>query len=228
MNITRHISRIALCLLAGVIISYGVAWWFEYERTSRLLPFLPFATGPGVRQEASSAWPISKAQWPKDITPPTLRPDDVRLAIESSGTDFWTFFGPSDAGWYEVDEVASGWPRRCTSRFSLKYFEGPSIDLSWPMPDTRVWYGGWHAFDIARPTNQAVLGPLEVRLPIRPLWSGLAVNTVFYGCLIAAIAWLAGWAVRANRRRRGLCEVCKYPRGVSPVCTECGKPKDLA
>lgn len=59
-------------------------------------------------------------------------------------------------------------------------------------------------------------------LPIRPIWPGFLINTLFY----AAILWLifAGpFALRRTiRRRRGCCPACGYPVGVSPRCTECG------
>jgi hypothetical protein len=61
-------------------------------------------------------------------------------------------------------------------------------------------------------------------IPLRPLWPGFAINTLFY----AAILWLlfaAPFALRRRRRiARGLCPACAYPVGVSPVCTECGRP----
>lgn len=59
-------------------------------------------------------------------------------------------------------------------------------------------------------------------LPTLVLWPGFAVNTVFY----ATILWLmlaAPFALRRRlRARRGQCQQCGYPIGVSPVCTECG------
>lgn len=61
-------------------------------------------------------------------------------------------------------------------------------------------------------------------LPLKPRWSGLAVNTGFY----AAILWMLfagpGGVRRLRRVRRGLCAECGYPVGGSTVCTECGRP----
>ncbi len=61
-----------------------------------------------------------------------------------------------------------------------------------------------------------------VMVPIRPVWRGFALNTLFY----AAILWLLipGRFVlrRFLRVRRGLCPKCAYPMGESSVCTECG------
>ncbi len=60
-------------------------------------------------------------------------------------------------------------------------------------------------------------------LPLRPIWSGFAANTLFY----AVVLWLLICGPFALRRfirvRRGLCPACAYPRGESDVCSECGK-----
>jgi len=78
------------------------------------------------------------------------------------------------------------------------------------------------AIDVGRPELWA--DPiLKVRvLPLRPIWSGFAINTIFY----AAILWMifaAPFALRRHRRiKRGLCPACAYPIGTSEVCTECG------
>ncbi len=60
-------------------------------------------------------------------------------------------------------------------------------------------------------------------VPIRPVWPGFALNTLFY----AALLWLLipGPFVlrRFLRVRRGLCPKCAYPMGESAVCTECGR-----
>ena len=60
-------------------------------------------------------------------------------------------------------------------------------------------------------------------IPLRPIWPGFAVNTLFY----AAFLWLLGHSVFAMRRfirmKRGLCVKCGYPMGESAVCSECGE-----
>jgi hypothetical protein len=61
-------------------------------------------------------------------------------------------------------------------------------------------------------------------LPLRPIWPGFAINTMFY----AGVLWMlfcGPFALRRMiRRRRGQCPACTYPIGQSPVCTECGAP----
>ncbi len=61
-------------------------------------------------------------------------------------------------------------------------------------------------------------------LPLRPIWPGFAINTLFYG----AILWLplrSPFALRRHtRRKRGLCVNCGYDlRGdLEHGCPECG------
>lgn len=60
-------------------------------------------------------------------------------------------------------------------------------------------------------------------IPLRPIPFGFAVNSVLY----AMLSWLLVDQTRRlralNRIRRNLCPACAYPRGSSPVCTECGE-----
>ena len=61
-------------------------------------------------------------------------------------------------------------------------------------------------------------------LPTEPLWIGFALNALFYS-VAPRVLYRAPFALRGwLRLRRGQCPVCAYPIGVSPVCTECGKP----
>ena len=65
------------------------------------------------------------------------------------------------------------------------------------------------------------------RIPLHPIWLGLALNTIFY----AAIAW-GLWQIplalrRRSRRRSGKCVRCAYSlSGLTSgaPCPECGRP----
>jgi len=59
-------------------------------------------------------------------------------------------------------------------------------------------------------------------LPLRPLAPGFIFNTLFYALVLWLLFATPFAARRMVRRRRGQCEKCAYPIGVSPVCTECG------
>ncbi len=65
-------------------------------------------------------------------------------------------------------------------------------------------------------------GTLTRHLPYGPIWLGLIVNTLLYGTVLIAVMSMWFAARSKLRLRRGLCPTCKYPIGVSEVCTECG------
>lgn len=110
-------------------------------------------------------------------------------------------------------DTAQGWPFRCVAGY-------------WAQSTSRrgKYVSQW-VLEI--PISQ--YGVVPVGLPFRPIWFGIAANTLFnvlWICLVFA-------GVRACRscirRRRGLCHVCSYPVGGSLRCTECGaslSPRD--
>ena len=59
-------------------------------------------------------------------------------------------------------------------------------------------------------------------IPLRPLWPGFAINTIFYAAMLWVVFFVPGKVKRTLRRRRGQCPACAYPVGTSSVCTECG------
>ena len=62
-------------------------------------------------------------------------------------------------------------------------------------------------------------------VPLRPVWPGFAINTVFYAFILWPLFAVGGtpFALRRRRRiKRGLCPKCAYPVGTNDVCTECG------
>jgi len=65
-------------------------------------------------------------------------------------------------------------------------------------------------------------------MPMRPIWSGLAVNTLVFAGAIAGLHWLAVWPLRlardVSRVRSGRCIECGYDLGYDYLhgCPECG------
>lgn len=109
------------------------------------------------------------------------------------------------------------------------------IDAGWPMRSFQGFVsGGWldpkdprklfppqslRAFTVERQLKNITITRY---LPYRPIWLGLILNTLLYAIVILTTMWLL-LATRAKLRiRRNLCPNCKYPIGVSEVCTECG------
>ncbi len=112
------------------------------------------------------------------------------------------------------------------------------MDYGWPVLSMWCWFRefrfdrtarGPELFGGLQLSDFAATGPRDIRwyrlraLPLRPIWPGFAINTVFY----AGVLWLlipGPFAMRRFiRRRRGLCPACGYPAGESAVCSECGK-----
>jgi hypothetical protein len=82
----------------------------------------------------------------------------------------------------------------------------------------------------ARPRWPPVVGDAEAPLPMRPLWTGFAIDTSLYG-VIAFAVWSAAGLVRGSRRRaRSHCTACGYDlKGVKlDECPECGRDRALA
>lgn len=61
-------------------------------------------------------------------------------------------------------------------------------------------------------------------IPVQPIWTGLATNTLFYAGTLWALFFAPGTLKRWLRRRKRQSHCCGYPIGVSDVCTECGNP----
>jgi len=61
-------------------------------------------------------------------------------------------------------------------------------------------------------------------LPLRPIWPGFAINTLFYAGMLWMLCCGPFALRRMIRRRRGQCAQCAYPIGTSEICTECGTP----
>ena len=111
-------------------------------------------------------------------------------------------------GEFRVERVAAGFPMR-------------SLQQDW-------WSGEPLADDLFEPASgDDGLHLGSHVLPLKPIWTGFAINTVFY----AVIVW-GGWLLfaapfvlrRTRRIRRGLCPKCAYDlRGIeSKECPECG------
>lgn len=208
---TRHTDR------SGAEVTparYGAplpgAWDIRFRAADRAGVTLAI----GELHEYLSFTPASEMP-PKPPTPESLaRGWEERLVMPwLRGERPWPVTG-SDAVWVK----ASGWP------FRMLYTQIRAINNA-----------GGHAW-VAE--NGFVVGPNQFAgwadwppqipriVPLRPIWSGLAMNTI-----AMAFAWFAvrGGATRLRRhlrRRSGLCPNCAYDLRGSPndkPCPECGR-----
>jgi len=126
------------------------------------------------------------------------------------------------------EPVEVGWPVQGDGfgmSFSTSWHLGSLPDVSegrcgWPTRCLRmgVWIPKSNG-DSAHIVNGIRLSSGKL-LPLRPIWPGFAINTLFY----AAIVFAAPVKVRRRRRiKRGLCPNCAYPIGAGEICSECGQ-----
>ncbi len=214
----RRLLVAAICLIAGAVMSVAVAWgcafllevWTSGDKetasvskdgqTWQVMTF----SGPGALSvfsiRSGMRFPGAKGSGEKDPS-----------ALIPSWTPFLNPAPPFASGvqGYEYRRAEGrGWPMLGlwyeTSRGGGSTVTGGGIPV-----------GEWPPGSL-RPT------PILKVLPLRPVWPGFAVNTVFY----AVVLWLLipGPFVlrRLIRMKRSQCLKCGYPLGESDVCSECG------
>ena len=207
----RWIFKLVVFLLLGAIVNVAVAWgivlWTPQE---------PY--GPGM------AVVLNQIDWPRQASPDTPAPQR-----QSSGRTWglsviqtMAHVLPLDAprspgavsGW-GMSLFQAGWPCRCVeAQVSQVNRKGVPIRT-----DFRP------AVKLSETLHFLRVGEARYRvLPLRPIWPGFAINTVFY----AAILWLLMFGVftmrRVIRRKRGHCIKCGYDlsHAEHEACPECG------
>jgi hypothetical protein len=118
--------------------------------------------------------------------------------------------GPTFGGW-QARVAAYGWP-------------WPVLYWLWDWRSESLHGGA--ALDDKSPRSARPKVP-EQALPWQFVWSGLAVDSIFYGAAFLGITLVLRWLRSALRRRRGLCPTCAYDLRATPPgspCPECGTP----
>jgi len=201
----RCLLKLALFLVLGAIVNVAAAWGCTCNE---------------------------KAGITREITPSEIR-DMMSVQSVVDWDDHWPIvaeserrFGLQRVAAYDADDRYGGDP----SKLPLPQYRRPPfliwVNAGWPLHALNAQYGFEQDSVNGRPnmrtTSASSIQLASRRFPVRPLWPGFAINTVFY----AVVLWLlfaAPFALRRRRRiRRGLCPKCAYPVGTSDVCTECG------
>jgi len=240
----RRLATLLVFLLLGAVVNIAVAWglatWMKPRLQSRLVD---------RPAEADSTW------WSQNATPSThaiavwrshATGCDIRSILGTTGTNVdlghvklveqgsqLILYARQDVLLDRSCEISSGWPIHGVRGEIWNFGISLSTPIGmpgekWPLvrADRRVW-----SIEFDRPK---LLGGSSYRLlPLRPIFPGFAINTVFY----AAVCWLLLAAPlafrRARRRHRGWCVHCGYDlRGQqrtaenaapSAACPECGR-----
>ena len=227
---------VAIFLLLGAVVNvavaWGCAWWSEAPSGVAVVAYEPF-------QMNGSWWFTSKESY-FGTQVYGSQPFRTREAVDEFVVAILSFFelnSPCKGGnppswlrlprvdvsgegplvWPLLFDVGRGWPA-----VGLSYGLDTKVEGDLVIPVSRV-SGGFKMGE----DRQPVSGFPRV-VPLRPIWSGFAINTLFY----ATILWLVipGPFVlrrlirRHLRRKRGLCVICGYDlrHAEHEVCPECG------
>ena len=233
--------RIAFCLALGAFTTIGIAWGLTLA-----IPFYP---------SSIRSWPAPGATYtiaPGPVMPErACRALNVGH-LHVFGSDQYTSMAAFFTGWPPAPEQPTSTPSSIYvpswSREALyippQPEQGPDNDAlyravrcaGWPLRSL------WHEIEPAAPRGAAggalvvqVPGWLNRRadssgdpamLPLRPIWPGLALDSL----LFAAAWWLLLGGITATRRalrsRRNQCPRCGYSRtGLAheSPCPECGR-----
>jgi len=126
---------------------------------------------------------------------------------------------------FRLVQIRVGWPLGCLAYERTLILQDARGTIEWVMDEPESpWRGGLAVPDwtpeLSAPVNEAAF---IRRIPIRPIWSGLLVNSALHAGLLGAGVWGAGRLARWRRRARGLCLRCGYDvRGLGR-CPECGE-----
>ncbi len=228
MSRHRLIPRILLCLALGLIITVAIAWtsaWFPFSADARfkITQNATFIAGSLIYERChqvtgdGETWSI--------LCTSTDSPVWWADAIARIRAPWWWPIDPARlAGTASNAHVAQtmdarGWPvraLRCAWRGTRGSIAGPSIggiDLP-PPPDGKA------------PTLATIRA-----LPCRPIWRGLAADTLLFALAWSALLFVPP-AIRTHLRiRRGLCPHCAYnladlqPDSLCPECGHARAPK---
>ena len=216
--------RIMLFLLLGAIVNIAVAWG-----CAALVDLRDADTGDDQTDSPTMQWQIlrfdalgstlidiNRYQKSKafllpdtvDLADPSEIPEEFQRWLTPADRT-WMHFSPELRDWQSVLLFLHGWPLKAMCCVTTQDFGGAEM----------VVHAGLRLPQTPRPSDRH-----PTALPLRPLWPGFAINTLFYAAMLWLL-WSTSFALRGViRRHRGRCCACGYDlRGTDhKVCPECG------
>ncbi|TVQ58055.1 MAG: hypothetical protein EA377_00400 [Phycisphaerales bacterium] len=199
----RTIVIALLLLIGGAIVNVAVAWAAHL--------YAPLEIGERPEHRYWQSFAERNHSFHDDIARPMLLPTYTRSGI---GVEI---------NLIDAHVVGSGIPLLGTGSFIIH------TQCGWPALSMVGWIEHQEKYRFCRPLEGYPVRAAHIFrpdcvdcLPLRPIFPGFAINTLFYALLLWLLLFAPFAARRMIRCRRGLCAKCAYPVGVSPVCTECG------
>lgn len=219
----RTVVVALLLLVGGAIVNIAVAWWIALggsydnpsEKATIAATVAERAWHVEVRTYSSNRRVTAWLRLPHDasveqVIAVSADEDKNRRSIRRlPSSSFAQQCFETDDDLVQVIVLQQGWP--CRAMFCA--LSAPWRDYGHEAVLSGYYTGKYH--------DNALGWPPRL-LPLRPLWPGFIINTLFYGAILWPLFAIPFAARRALRRRRGLCTKCAYPIGTSAVCTECG------
>lgn len=231
-RVLRWATRLAALLLIGAVINVGVAWRFAAisQRAVDSVPWYADMWGP-EQLAADARWPVRVP----DNWPPPQMYSALRHYIGNDSYDWnylWANAHRGEELWdatkplaHRVHSTICGWPAR-----SMRLWEISETWIGDAAPE-RSWERRVGEIELPPSCLRVVsyLKGSEVltwRIPTIPIWTGFAINTLFYAACIGT-AWVGfigakRTLITGRRRRRNLCPACAYQLTGEPICPECG------
>jgi hypothetical protein len=209
--------KLFVLLLAGAIINVVVAWgcaaradfivgrieYGSFERANEIA-VRGLMSQCGARRAVINSWPKESA------------PERVRALPSLDQLPNW-IESVLDESRFALKPDAFGRPRfALADAFGLPWL---SLGCSWQ--DEYVLLTGVRLDDTGAFYNSETVRAF----PLRPLWPGFAINTIFYAAVLWVLFAVPGAIRKRVRRKRGQCAACGYSlRGTPEIdkCPECG------
>lgn len=250
----RTIVRFLTSLFLGVCITLVVAWLPLLLRPITTALGEPAVDKPRELAGIVDPFFRDRATWPHQtqtwmVLPP--RKGEAGSYVDRDETSIAAFLATSELGrhspdpdsfaqWVrgcrssaDPDQISRGWP---SHRYRIVVLR--LTDAGWPLRTVTCWQLG---DQFLGPTPPTVEGGVffsgttnwafgrwlndPIVLPVRPIWSGLIVNSLLYGSITFALLAAYRAVLRRLRLGRNRCPECAYSRlglQTSDACPECG------
>lgn len=225
---------LAAGLCANIAVAWSLAAWLPHSgwnaeavthRQSVSGQFILMMTNHRIVGACRRDWNLDYPGGHRLFTPFTFSIDNAQLVYEFGNQ------GPLRG---------MSWGRAEAVRLDPKSFAEDGCEHATGWPFLTAWCEWTHDYQSALP--QPVLhGGIQISndlprsgppkpwrlraLPVRPIWTGLILNTMLYALIIWGLWQLSFVSRRRRRRARGQCTRCSYNLiGLAPTapCPECG------